>query len=554
MSKLREILNKAKGFIPGAKPKPEPPEPKRRDAIKSDSWDQKFYDSLKVDAPMLQDLVTELDNVIGASDDLVRDTVMQLWKDEPKLRDRSEMEESHHLHHTVADGLSQSPAIEQARSHAVHNRYGAAMAAVSVADEVQRTVEQHKQKLEEAEEAKREAEQAVAGGELSLEDLVGNLPGHLQSDFVGPLSDEQQAEADQAAQQIEQAIATLEQQKQLAEKAKQQQAQAEQKAAKAAANAAAKGVDLAAKNLGEEDELLRAFGVDAGNLERLSFEDRRKLADRLKSSRLAEFAKLLGRFKMMAAAQQSKKVEHGRDEVVGTMLTSDFRDLVSSEYEYLALMSDDDKDLAETIEYDFLRRMTESMLLARKFEGIERVGKGPVVVCWDESGSMQGLPEAWSKALTLAMADQAKRQGRDFHGIAFASHHQLQEYHFTGGKAGIEDVVTMTEHFFNGGTDFESPLKAAIDAIRNAFHGQSKDKADVIFITDGVSYLDDTFLEWFHDEKLKMGFRTFGVLVTEANGMMSHGGAEVLVQFCDDVRTIDELTNPSLVADLFQMV
>jgi hypothetical protein len=81
----------------------------------------------------------------------------------------------------------------------------------------------------------------------------------------------------------------------------------------AARNAAAK----AAEAVREEAALMRAWGVGPGELERMPFEQRARLAERLRRSRLAEWAELIGRFRQMAGGERARKVENAAGELVG---------------------------------------------------------------------------------------------------------------------------------------------------------------------------------------------------------------------------------------------
>ena len=46
--------------------------------------------------------------------------------------------------------------------------------------------------------------------------------------------------------------------------------------------------------------------------------------------------------------------------------------------------------------------------------GNEPLGKGPLVVLLDKSGSMDGPRDIWATALSLALLDQAHRERRPF--------------------------------------------------------------------------------------------------------------------------------------------
>ena len=64
------------------------------------------------------------------------------------------------------------------------------------------------------------------------------------------------------------------------------------------------------------------------------------------------------------------------------------------------------------LELDTLRRIAERQALCREHHAVEPVGKGPIIVSVDESGSMEGEKAHTAKALALALAWVARRQRR----------------------------------------------------------------------------------------------------------------------------------------------
>ncbi len=62
----------------------------------------------------------------------------------------------------------------------------------------------------------------------------------------------------------------------------------------------------------------------------------------------------------------------------------------------------------------FMRDLLERQSLQYPFTGSETLGKGPLVVALDKSGSMDGPRDIWATALALALLDQAQRENRMF--------------------------------------------------------------------------------------------------------------------------------------------
>ena len=550
---ILDLLSKAKNLL--SRPKPTT---NATDAVRHDTYDEALFQELLDEAPALRDLVEELNQDFGHTEDLVRDTVMQFWQGDPRVRSRAEMADSHLVNQAVAEDISRSEELRRARAYTVHDKYGAAMAAIGVSDEVRKYAGKNKEAMEAAEEAAEEAKQKQQEAEQALQEALAGLPGgsgggggdeeegegqpdFTDPDFHGPLSPAQQAAVDA----LSTAVMTAEEAQAKADAASQQAHEQAQQAQQALRRPVEEAVKEAADTLDEERELFGAWGVGEGQLQAMSFEERRNLAAALRSSRIGEFSDLVGRFRLMMAAQQVRKIEYGRDQVVGVELGGDLGRVVMSEY--VALAAGDD-DLAELLELDFYRRMHEDQLLVRKFEGAEKVGKGAIICLWDESGSMAGEREAWSKAFALALLEQARKQKRDFVGIGFSSRNQVVEYRFPKGRADISEVMPMIEHFFSGGTDFERPLGRATDILEREFNDSGRMRGDLVFITDDNCMVSHDWMRTFLERKKRLDFRIFGI----AAGTSQPGGA--LESLSDNVRGIEDFTDPENVRDIFQVI
>jgi uncharacterized protein with von Willebrand factor type A (vWA) domain len=64
------------------------------------------------------------------------------------------------------------------------------------------------------------------------------------------------------------------------------------------------------------------------------------------------------------------------------------------------------------LELDTLRRLVERQMFVREHHAVEPVAKGPIIICVDESGSMEGEAVHSAKALALALAWIARQQRR----------------------------------------------------------------------------------------------------------------------------------------------
>ena len=114
-----------------------------------------------------------------------------------------------------------------------------------------------------------------------------------------------------------------------------------------------------------------------------------------------------------------------------------------------------------------------------------------MIVCLDGSSSMAGEKEIWSKAVALTLLEIARRQRRLFRFVCFSSadtplftldlnprdHHLVRE----------DRALDVAEYFPGGGTDFETPLDAALDDAGRGALPPRRRRADHRRRVSGVS-------------------------------------------------------------------
>ncbi|MCY3771066.1 MAG: VWA domain-containing protein, partial [Gemmatimonadetes bacterium] len=102
---------------------------------------------------------------------------------------------------------------------------------------------------------------------------------------------------------------------------------------------------------------------------------------------------------------------------------------------------------------------------------------GPVIICVDTSGSMQGSPETVAKAVTLFMATRAVSQKRNCFLINFSTKIETMDL---SGRIGITKVIEFLQRSFHGGTDVSPALTHALKIMENKKYIRS----DLIVISD----------------------------------------------------------------------
>jgi len=246
------------------------------------------------------------------------------------------------------------------------------------------------------------------------------------------------------------------------------------------------------------------------------------------NEKLKKLARMVGRMKFHAPALRKKIFERASEEILEVERGDSLHRLLP--HELLTLSH-------PTLRKDFFRRFLDQELLQYSLRGIEEKGKGPMVVCLDGSSSMAGDKEIWSKAVTLTLLEIARRQRRLFRSICFSSEETPLQILDMNPKeryqVEMEKVMDLAEYFPGGGTDFQKPLDAALECLKQSRYK----KGDIVFITDGECQVSPEWAEKFRDEKEKLGFSLFSILIDV--GSSSPG---TLKEFSDRITTIKQLT------------
>lgn len=234
--------------------------------------------------------------------------------------------------------------------------------------------------------------------------------------------------------------------------------------------------------------------------------EKMELLQKLRSSeKLKAIAKLAGRYRRLAMQTQREKIKKGIDDVYSIIPGSDLSKLIPSERLRLK---------HPTTRKVFMADFIEGKTLNYEIRGKNKKAKGPIIICIDESGSMSGLPEIWSKSVALALLEIAREQKRDFFVIHFSSQHSVEELHtneFLKDKPfEVEQMIDMAEYFENGGTTFEPPLDLARLKIGAT---KSWSKADIIFVTDGESAVTQKWYEDYNLWKAENKVKVYSILI-----------------------------------------
>jgi uncharacterized protein with von Willebrand factor type A (vWA) domain len=251
-----------------------------------------------------------------------------------------------------------------------------------------------------------------------------------------------------------------------------------------------KAISAASAEVSECHEAVAAFGLGAGCPGANDVEAIANLFRRVrKDPALRSICTLAGRYRRLAQSRQRRKVLHGLDDMVGIELGGDLGRVLPHELGKLA---------TPPMDLEALRRLAERQLMCRAHETVEPVGKGPIVVCLDESGSMDGEPIHAAKAIALALAWIARSQRRWSALVAYSGDSGERILALPPGRWDEQALADWLNAFIGMGSTLDVPVREMprIFADLKAPAGDT----DVIFVTDCQCRIPDTvrdaFLAW----------------------------------------------------------
>ena len=239
-------------------------------------------------------------------------------------------------------------------------------------------------------------------------------------------------------------------------------------------------------------------GDQQGDLKKVPLREKLALAEKLKyNPKLKSIMEWAGRFK--AIAQKKQRNKHTETVIrSGITVGNDLERTLPME---LAMLKN------PTTKSDFYRRFSEGQIMQYAVKGKEVLGKGPIILCLDQSSSMEKLDNQ-SKGFMLAMMAIARKQKRDFAYIPFDTT-APKTHLFEKGKMSINKMLELSEEFLNGGTNFKPPLQKVLEVVKTSRFKN----ADIVFVTDGESTYDRWYETEFAREKKELEFNVLSILL-----------------------------------------
>lgn len=277
------------------------------------------------------------------------------------------------------------------------------------------------------------------------------------------------------------------------------------------------------KDMDIVDKMVNHFGTEPGELAKMDMEDILKLVDQYKDDpKVNGLIDKMGHMDKVARKVEKRITKRAPNRQLEPMvLSDDLPNLMA--HEKIALRH-------PTLKKDFKARLINQELECYDTEGEETECKGPVVFCKDTSYSMHGVPDTWCSALYLTMASRMCRKHRESVLINFSSPGQLRCTEFHRGES-FAKYIDEASYMFGGGTCFETPLTKALEYIEMSRY----DKADIVFMTDGMCWVGDEFLKRFLRVKHDRKFKVLSILIN-----IQAVGDNVIKQFSDNIELLTD--------------
>ena len=287
--------------------------------------------------------------------------------------------------------------------------------------------------------------------------------------------------------------------------------------------AVGKALAAAREEVGELREAAAAFGMGPGAL---GTNDPKAVAALFKRVRsdpsLRRICELAGRFRRVAQSQQRRKVLHGLDDIVGVEPGGDLARLLPHELAKLAIPE---------LKLDTLRRLVERQTLCREHQATEPVGKGPIIVTVDESGSMHGEKLHTAKALALVLAWLARQQRRWAALVAYSGDTGERVLVLPPGRWDELALADWLTAFLGGGSDLDVPVRE-LPRMYTEMHAPVG-MTDVVMLTDAICCIPEDIRGRFLAWKESSIVRVIGLVIDSPAGD--------LAAVCDEVHSVRSL-------------
>lgn len=293
-------------------------------------------------------------------------------------------------------------------------------------------------------------------------------------------------------------------------------------------------IDHTIKNNDDTNEAIGNFHGDEGGVGSHvgDLAAKRELAKKLsRNKELKRLATKLGALrKIYKERKRARKVKDSYEAITGARFGDDVTKAFPAE---LALAGSPEGKALFALKYSHKTLLTKDYTAHRK-----DIGKGPIVMYVDVSGSMGGEAELWSKAIAFVIAEEALKENRTVKIHLFDTRINGSVELVKDRKNNAELLDFVGSWVLGGGTSFNAVIAHALD------QETITDKTDVLMITDGYSDVHDNFIRRLNKLKQTTGTQWSTVCINTDI-------PEVCMKFSDEMYSVN-LYNPENTVDAIQ--
>lgn len=464
-------------------------------SIKHGAVDEYEWAVIYDNSPVLKKINSEGEKLYNNYTSIMEDLFYLLYKTYPEFLDSNQTStEVGYINKRVMEDIMNLSSFEDLRMYTKEDDINTAVCMVDLSEELHKLT---KQKLEDFNKVKKSLEQQLEALKQLLKNAINDED----------LTEDQKKAIEDLAKNAGSALGTL----------------------TPNINGLSDNIDDLIQKTKEYESIKITWGLEQNDtFKKLPYKDKIKLFEKIRNNeKLKKIAEMLGKFKKLQNSQKSKKISNNINNLQKTKLSNEINHALPNE---VVKMFDEDSELL------FFNNLVNHSLETFEYEpDIEEIG-GPVIVCIDESGSMGGVRDVWSKACILSIVHQAKAENRSVYVIHFSNLNHaksLKVSKFLKNKdLDINELVSMAEHFYGGGTNFDQPIERMLECFENE---KEFSKADGLFITDGECAVSKNILNKLNDFKKSNNFSIYGILI-------GHWGSS-LENFCNKTYKVNELTD-----------
>ena len=176
-------------------------------------------------------------------------------------------------------------------------------------------------------------------------------------------------------------------------------------------------------------------------------------------------------------------LSHGvsHEDIEGTTLGNDLQSVIPAE---IALLADSETEMlfyhrfaSKQLQQFSSRPSSKKPVKTVEKEPRTRLEHGPIILCVDTSGSMNGRPEAIAKSLVMQVLQMAKKQRRRCFLISYSVRTRTLELTSSENWRAVDQFLAMQ---FTGGTDGELMFRDVLGALNS----EDFEMADVLLVSD----------------------------------------------------------------------